>query len=239
MMVKIKKIRETSVYHAKIPYWPKDERPREKLLSHGAEVLSDAELIAILIRTGTGKITAVDLAKTLISHYKTLPDLAARTVKDLMQFHGLGVTKAVTLVAAFEIARRTSIQHRGEKFQIRSPEDVVHHYLPQMRDLKQEEFYVLMLDSANHLLREKKVSTGILNSSLVHPREVFRFAILEPAASIILLHNHPSGNSEPSKEDIQVTQQLVEAGKIIGIPVRDHIIIAGYNYTSFAEKGLI
>jgi DNA repair protein RadC len=233
------KINEPAFYHSKITDWPTDERPREKLIRHGPESLTDAELLAILFRNGTGKITAVDLAKTIISEYRTLAQLALRNVQDICRFRGIGVAKAASLIAAFEIGRRTGAADRTGRRQIRSPEDVARIFQPLLRDRQQEVFMVLLLDSANHLLRDIQVTSGILNSSLVHPREVFRGAINEPAASIILLHNHPSGNPEPSGEDIQITKQLVEAGKIIGIPVYDHIIIAGNESTSFAERGLL
>lgn len=235
-----KKVSEPTVYHTKITDWPLAERPREKLMMHGASTLSEAELIAILIRTGTGKATAVDLAKTLLKDFKSLGKLASRQFQELRQYKGLGDTKSVTLVAAFELGRRAaSHQQSANKAQICSPEDVVRRYQSTWRDTQQEIFMVLLLDSANHLLNEVEITRGILNSSLVHPREVFKHAIIEPAASIILLHNHPSGNPEPSTEDIQITRQIVEAGKIIGIPIHDHIIIAGEKYTSFAERGLL
>jgi DNA repair protein RadC len=225
-------------YRLRIPEWPRDERPREKLMHRGAEALSDAELLAILLRTGSRKGTAVDVAKALLREFGALENVASRPLQDLRRLHGLGAVKAVTLLAAFELGRRAA-SAQGSKLQVRSPDDVVGRYQPLLRDLRHEVFKVLLLDSANHLLRDVKVSDGILNSSLVHPREVFRPAILEPAAGIILLHNHPSGNPEPSGEDVQITRQLVEASKIIGIPIHDHIIIAGSSYTSFAEKGLM
>lgn len=233
------KINEPAFYHSKITDWPADERPREKLIRHGPDSLSDAELLAIIFRNGTGKITAVDLAKTIISEYRTLGQLAMRGVQDVCRFRGMGTAKAASLIAAFEIGRRVAAVDRTGRQQIRSPEDVVRIFQPVLRDKQQEVFMVLLLDSANHLLRDLQVTSGILNSSLVHPREVFRGAINEPAASVILLHNHPSGNPEPSAEDIQITKQLVEAGKIIGIPVYDHIILAGNLSTSFAERGLL
>ena len=234
----IKKVSEPSTYHLKIKEWPQQERPREKLLSRGAQSLTEVELLAILIRSGAGKITAVDLAKTLLKDYETLHRICTRSVQELRQYKGLGNTKAVTLVAAFELGRRAS-RYDSEKIKINSPEDVYGQYQNEFRDLKQEVFKVVLLDSANHILRSVKISDGILNSSLVHPREVFYPAINEPAASIILIHNHPSGNPEPSTDDIQITRQIVEAGKILGIPVHDHIIVALDKFTSFAEKGLI
>jgi DNA repair protein RadC len=235
----IKRVSEPSAYHSKITEWPKDERPREKMMNHGSGTLSDAELLAILIRTGAGNITAVDLAKTLLKEYKSLETLASRTLQELKQFKGLGEAKSISLIAAFEIGRRTASHQRTEKLQIRSPEDVVKRYQPLLRDLQQEIFKVLLLDSANHILRDVTVSEGILNSSLVHPREVFRPAIMEPASSIILLHNHPSGNPEPSTDDIQITRQIVEASKVIGIPVHVHIILTANSFTSFAERGFL
>ena len=235
----IKKISEPSYYHTSIPQWPKDERPREKLLNHGVEALSEAELLAILIRTGAGKITAVDIAKTLLKEFKSLSNISSRSVQELVQFHGIGEAKAISIVAAFELGRRSASKHDDKRFRIRSPQDVVERFQPLFRDMKHEVFKVLLLDSANHLLRDTEVSSGILNSSLAHPREVFRSAIAEPAASVILLHNHPSGNAEPSAEDIQITKQLVESGKILGIPVHDHIIVTATSYTSFAERGLL
>ncbi len=235
----VKKVSEPSLYHSKITDWPKDERPREKLMHRGTAALSDAELLAILIRTGAGRITAVDLAKTLLTDFRSVEHLATRTVQDLRQYKGVGEAKSISLIAAFELGRRVASARGSEKLQISSPEDVFKVYAPLVRDLQQEVFKVLLLDSANHLLRDVTVTTGILNSSLVHPREVFRLAILEPAASIILLHNHPSGNPEPSSEDIQITRQLVEASKVVGIPIHDHLIIAAEKFTSFAERGLL
>jgi DNA repair protein RadC len=233
-----KKVSESSAYHCKITEWPEKERPREKLMSGGAQSLSDAELLAIILRTGAGKITAVDLGKTLLKDYDSLRQLCTRSVQELRKYKGLGNTKALTLVAAFEIGRRIS-QTNLNRGCINSPADAVEVIRPVIRDLTYEVFMVLLLDSANHLLRSVKISEGILNSSLVHPREVFKPAIIEPAASIILVHNHPSGNPEPSSDDIQITRQIAESGKILGIPVNDHIIIAIDKYTSFAEKGLL
>ena len=234
-----KKVNEPATNHSKIPDWPESERPREKVMLHGIGSLSDAELIAILLRTGSGKITALDLAKIVVRDFQTLDYLSSRPYRDLRQYKGLGNVKAITLAAAFELGRRSAALHRNERFQICSPEDVVQRFQPLLQDLHHEVFKVLLLDSANHLLRDETITTGILNSSLVHPREVFRVAILEPAAGIILLHNHPSGNPEPSSEDLQITRQITEAGKIVGIPVHDHIIIALDKFTSFAEKGLL
>jgi len=233
-----KKMCESAHYHAKIKEWPESERPREKLLTRGTESLTDAELLAILLRTGTRRATAVDIAKLLLADYGSLGGLGCRSVQELRQYHGLGNSKAISLVAAFETGRRMT-ETPGKRESLTGPQDVFRHYHARFMDLNVEVFAVILLDSANHIQRDVRISEGILNSSLVHPREVFRPAIVEPSASVILIHNHPSGNPEPSAEDISVTRQIVEAGKIIGIPVHDHIILTRNNYTSFAEKGLL
>lgn len=225
--------------HARITDWPPEERPREKLMRRGAAGLSDAELLAIIIRSGAGRTTAVEAARRLLVSLGALTHLATRSFQELRIARGIGPAKAVAIVAAFELGRRAAAERRGERLRISSPEDVVRAYQPLQRDLRQEQFTVLLLDSANRLLRDVTVTSGTLNSSLVHPREVFRPAIAEPAAGIILLHNHPSGNPEPSTEDLHVTRQLVEASRIIGIPIHDHIILAGEAYASFAERGLL
>lgn len=240
MSTNIKKVGEPSSYHLKITDWPKEERPREKLMHRGPEVLSEAELLSLLIGTGTKKITAVDLAKTVLREFGSLEHLASRGYSDLLKFRGLGEAKSVALIAAFEVGRRSASRRMpGARMLVRSPEDIVRYFQPLMRDLQKEVFKVILLDSANHFLREVTVSEGILNSSLVHPREVFRPAILEPAASVILLHNHPSGNAEPSSEDIQITRQIIESGRFLGIPVHDHIIVTSEGFVSFAERGLL
>ncbi len=247
MITRDKEIPSEDVFDSRIKYsritdWPEDDRPREKLLNHGADTLSDAELLAILIRTGTRNATAVDIGKQLIKKYGTLYQMSHRTVQELIdeKIPGLKKAKVITLLAAITIGKRIAndIKHK-KKIQVHSPEVIAEMFISKMQSLKQEKFYIVMLDSANHFIRDVEITNGTLNSSLAHPREVFRPAIAEPAASIILLHNHPSGNTEPSSEDMQITKQLVEAGKIIGIPVHDHIIIAGHSFTSFAERGLI
>jgi DNA repair protein RadC len=230
---------ELSLYHTKIKDWPVSERPREKLLHRGPRALSDAELLAILIRAGTGKHTALDLARKILTQERNLRGIAAKTAQELMRMKGVGEAKAVELLAAFEIGRRLQGMKEEEKMVIRSPEDVAQFMIPRLRDRTKEVFVVLVLNSKNGLKHEAELSEGTLNASLVHPREVYKVAIDHLAASIIVVHNHPSGNREPSREDIEITKQLVESGKIIGIPLRDHLIIAGEGYTSFAERGIL
>jgi DNA repair protein RadC len=225
--------------HVRIKDWPADERPRERLLRLGAQALSDTELLAILIRAGTRNCTAMDLARVILADARTLRGLASRNARELMRLKGIGTVKAVELLAALEIGRRIEAFEDTGKSIIRTPADVAHRMIPLLRDRSTEVFYVLALDAKNGLKGEFEISRGTLNASLVHPREVFKTAIDNMAASVIVVHNHPSGNAEPSREDIEITRQLVETGKIIGIPLHDHLIVAGNSYTSMAEKGLI
>jgi DNA repair protein RadC len=232
-------VHEPSPHHVKIKDWPAGERPREKLLARGAEALSDAELLAILIRVGSGKATALDLARKILSDEKHLRGVAGKTAQELMRLKGIGEAKAVELLAAFEIGRRVQAHNGGEKFVVTSPDLVAQRMIPRLRDKKSEAFWVLLLDVRNCLIHEEELTTGTLNASLVHPREVFKVAIDRVAASVIAVHNHPSGLAEPSQEDLNVTRQLAEAGRVIGIPLHDHVIVAGDSYVSFAERGLL
>lgn len=232
-----KKVRETSEYGIK--EWKKEDRPREKLELRGAAALTEAELLAILIGSGTKRITAVDLAKTLIAEYGNTAELAKCNFQELSRFKGIGKVRAIKLVAAFEILRRIQSYRPEKKSKIKTPEDIAGIFIPMLRDLKKEIFKVVLLNSANRIIRDVTISEGTLNASLVHPREVFKAAIDDRAASVILLHNHPSGNPEPSAEDISITEQLRQAGKIMGIPVRDHIIVAGSHFTSLAKSGYL
>lgn len=222
-----------------IPDWPAGERPREKLLQLGPRNLSDAELIAILLRTGSREHSAVELARQVLAHTGSLRTLSELEHPSLFRLHGIGEVKGLTLIAAFELSRRLASLPLPPRLKITDPEAVFRTYAPRLAHLKKEVFMILILSSANGLVRDVQLSEGILNSSLVHPREVFRTAILDTAASIILLHNHPSGEVMPSGEDRQITQRLVEAGKLLNIPVLDHIIIGGNRYYSFREAGLI
>jgi DNA repair protein RadC len=232
------KVLEPTFYHVPIKEWPSDERPREKLVKRGAGNLTDAELLAILIRTGKKGATAVDLARHLLTEERTLRDISSMSVEKI-RLSGIGESRAIAIVAAFELAKRLSEMKGKERLKIHSPEDIVRHFRPKLRDLVQEELWVLPLNAINQLLEPRQVSKGILNSSLAHPRECFREAITQSAAAVVFVHNHPSGNPEPSQDDLVVTKQLVDAGKIIGITVHDHIIIAGDRFTSLAERKII
>jgi DNA repair protein RadC len=225
-------------YRTTIKDWPEGERPREKMIARGAVSLTEAELLAILIRTGTKGSTALDIAKKLLSDHRTLRDVAVMGIADLREL-GIGQARAAAIVAAFELSRRLPTGDGNARPIFRSPEEVAQRYTARFRDLKHEEFWALLLTTSNQLMKEVRITSGTLNSSLVHPRECFYDAIKEKAASVIFLHNHPSGNPEPSQEDLAVTRQLVEAGKILGIPVHDHLIIAAQGMTSFAQRGLL
>ena len=219
---------------------PLDDRPREKLLLRGSQSLSDAELIAILLRTGKKGKSVLEIGREIIKSEGNLAMLATRTVDSLQKVDGIGKDKAATLAAAFELSRRILSQSKWfSNRKISSPQDIAEIFIPILRDEIKEKFIVVCLNSANRVIKYETISVGNLNSSVVHPREIFKVAIDNSSASIILIHNHPSGNSEPSNEDIRLTKKIVESGKILDIPVFDHLIIAGETYTSFVEKRLI
>ncbi len=216
---------------------PLDDRPREKLILRGSQSLTDAELLAILLRTGTKGVSVIEVAQKLVSKHSNLAQLAIQSVESLQKNLGIGKDKAATLVAAFEISRRVESQSKSfSNKSIVSPSDIAKIFIPLLRDEVKEKFIVVSLNSANRIIRYDIISTGSLTESVVHPREVFKIAIENNSANIILLHNHPSGNSEASNADIKITKRLVEAGKLFGIEVFDHIIVAENDYYSFVEK---
>jgi DNA repair protein RadC len=223
----------------KIPRWPKNERPRERLLQDGPQHLTEAELLGILLGKGTRNKTAIDLARELLDRYESLQKLFSRSPSELTTVKGIGSAKAAILSAAFELVRRIQSRKDVDRPLFKRSSDVADHYLPLMRDLRKEVFKVLLLNRANRFIREVFISEGTLDASIVHPRDVFKEALLEPAAGIILIHNHPSGNPSPSDEDLRITKQLVDAGRLLGIKVYDHIILAGESYRSLADEGLI
>jgi len=222
-----------------IKQWPARERPRERLIATGAASLSDAELLAILIRSGSGPCSALDIARQLLVERSSLRGLAACGVAEMQRIRGIGAAKAAEIAAAFEIGRRVQAEPGAERVVIRTPEDVARLMIPRLRERRVEVFMVLMLDARNAVKGEVEISRGTLNASLVHPREVFKAAIDSLAAGIIVVHNHPSGNAEPSPEDLEITRQLAETGRIIGIPLHDHLIVAGDKCTSLAERGAL
>ncbi len=206
----------------------------------GAQSLTDAELLAILLRTGTKGKSVVLLAQEMIKNNRTLAALASSSLSDLTKNSGVGKDKAATLLAAFELSRRILSQSKWwSERKVTSPKEVADIFIPLLKDELKEKFIVVCLNSANKIIKYEVISIGNLNSSVVHPREIFKVAIENSSASIILIHNHPSGNPDPSNEDIAITKKVVEGGKMLNIPVFDHIIIAGNNFTSFVERRLI
>ena len=225
---------------------PEGDRPRERLKERGAAVLTDAELIAILLRTGVKGQSAVQVAQELLKKFRTLDELARAPIESILEeIKGIGETKAIQLKAAFELARRLSSGSRDKQTSISSPEDAAAVLREDMRTLDREEFWVLLLNTKNGLIKKCPTSRGSLNASIVEPREVFKDAIAASAASMILVHNHPSGDPTPSAEDVTVTKRLVKAGELLNISVLDHIILghrtAGrdHDFASLKELGLM
>lgn len=222
-----------------IKQWREDERPRERLVKLGSRALSDAEILAVLIGFGTIGKSAIDISRSLLNEFSTLTEMAKCDVAQFKKVDGIGLAKAVTISAAFELSRRVEPDLFSSKKKIQSSDDIADYYLPKLRDLRNEVFRVLLLNNSNQIMREVVITEGILNQTLVHPREVFRQAIIESAASIILIHNHPSGNSSPSSQDKSITERLVKVGEIVGINVLDHLIFGSNSYFSFKNEGLM
>lgn len=218
---------------------PVDERPREKMLANGPAAMSNAELLAILLRTGTSRDSAVRLGEQLLVKHGGLTGLGALSPGEICKLKGVGIAKAVSVAAAVEIGKRMAAADRADKPVVRSPQDVADIMMPRLRYEKKEKFVVLLLSTKNHVLASPVISVGTLNASLVHPREVFREAITNNAASVILVHNHPSGDPAPSVEDIALTEKMAEAGCLLDISVRDHIIIGDGKYVSLKETGIL
>ena len=222
-----------------IKNWPEMERPREQLFLRGPSVLSDAQLLAIILRTGHQPESAVDLGLKLLKRYGSLSSLASTSPLELCSIPGVGPAKAAQIRAALELGRRTLSKPLKRGLVIQGSSDIYLHYHPILRDLKKEVFMILLLDTKHRVLDQMTISTGSLNLNIVHPREVFHAAVRQSAAAVIVLHNHPSGDPTPSEEDIELTDRLVRAGEVMGIKVLDHIIIGDGQYLSFSEKGLL
>jgi len=209
-----------------------EQRPRERLRRNGADKLSDAELLALLIQYGSKGESAVDLSNRLISTFE-IDKLNSLSLQELMKIKGIGLAKASKLIAAFELSKRVSSGKICEKI-VKNPSDIAQHYMEKLKDLKKEHFIAVFLDSKNKVIKDEVISIGTLNSSLVHPREVFKEAIKNSANSIILVHNHPSGSVEPSDEDYRVNKVLVETGNLVGIKVLDHLVVGDKKWISIA-----
>jgi DNA repair protein RadC len=219
--------------------FPENERPRERLFRYGAEVLSNSELLAIILRSGTVKENILSLSNRLLKLNGGLNGLMDLNVEQLLQIDGIGMAKAVQIVALGEISKRFGTYKSGDTYSISKPKDAAELLMQEMKSLNKEVLKVILLNTKNVVIRIVDVSIGSLNSSIVHPREVFHNAILAHSASIIICHNHPSGDPSPSTEDINVTHRLKECGKIIGIDLLDHIIIGNGIYVSLKEKGIL
>jgi DNA repair protein RadC len=231
-------VRVSERYSLAIKDLPPEERPRERLAKHGPEALSTPELLAILLRTGTARESALDVAEGIVSAVGGLRGLADVTIEQLSQIRGVGVVKAIEIRAAVELGKRISAFTHSARPVIRCPADVCQLVMSELRHETREHFKVLLLDTRNQVTRVNTVSVGTLTESIVHPREVFREAIRHSAAALIAVHNHPSGDPTPSPEDIQVTKRLDEAGRLVGIDLLDHVIVGDGRYISLKEKGL-
>jgi DNA repair protein RadC len=224
-----------------IKSWPEGERPREKLLQHGARALSEAELLALIIGHGdaASHTSALDLGRALLTEFGALRQLADASCVELQRVKGVGPAKASCIKAALELANRFKSRPLESLTRFTSPCQVFEHLDYEFRDRRKEYFMALLLDGKNRIIRRVQISEGSLNQSIVHPREVFNVAVRESAAAIILLHNHPTGDPTPSPEDLEVTRRLTEAGELMGIKVLDHIIIGEGAFYSFTEHGVI
>jgi len=218
--------------------WPKEERPRERLLRQGADKLSDAQLVGFILRTGAGGKTAIDVGRELLDKFGGLSGIAQAGTTELCGVQGIGPAKAAEIKAAMELGRR----HQRPTLagaSLCASQDVAEYFQPWLRDIKKEEFRCVLLDKKNRVIREETVSTGSLTASLVHPRETFKTAVRESAAAVIFVHNHPSGDIKPSQEDILLTRRLVQAGDVLGIKVLDHVIVGDGGHFSFRDSGLL
>ncbi|MEB6610369.1 DNA repair protein RadC [Staphylococcus borealis] len=215
----------------------KSELPRERLIHNGEKSLSNSELLAILINTGRQGVSSIDIANELIIRFDGLKALKHLSINDFTKIKGIGLYKAVILKAAFELGERMYARDLSEKIKITSPSDVADIMMSKMKDLTQEHFVVLLLNSKNIVIKEETIYKGTLNASVIHPREVFKAAIRASSNAIIVLHNHPSGDVTPSKEDIATTIRLKDCGELLGIQVLDHIIIGDQKYASLVEEG--
>jgi DNA repair protein RadC len=223
-----------------IQSWAEEDRPREKLMLKGKAALSEAELIAILINSGTVDLTAVDVSKIILKSVgNNLNDLAKLSIKDLSKFKGIGEAKAITIIAALELGRRRKEQDRPLRARITCSRDAYNEMIPHLIDKPHEEFWILLMNRANEILRPVQISAGGVSGTVADPKIIFKQAIEHLASSMILLHNHPSGNLTPSQADKDLTRKLKDAGKLLDIPVLDHLIFTDKAYYSFADEGIL
>jgi DNA repair protein RadC len=226
--------------HHNILSWAEEDRPREKLLLKGKEALTDAEILAVLLRSGTGATNAVDLSKAILRDVNhDLNKLARKSVEELMRFKGIGKAKAMSIVCALELGRRRKEKPGDQIPRIRSSSDAYVHMKPYLMDKRREEFWVIILNRSNSVVKTHNVSTGGVSGTVADPKIIFKAALDELGSSLILVHNHPSGNLQPSETDLKLTKKLVQAGQTLEIPVLDHIIFSDNGYMSFADEALL
>ncbi|MFT8363471.1 MAG: DNA repair protein RadC [Sporolactobacillus sp.] len=217
---------------------PQADRPRERLLREGSSMLTNQELLAIVLQSGLRNESVLQLAQRLINHFGSLPALSEASVEELEMVKGIGAAKAAVIAASCELGRRMLRPAIAERYTIHSPEDGANYVMEDMRLLSQEHFVVLFLNTKNQVIHKTTIFVGSLNASIVHPREVFKEAVRRSAASIICFHNHPSGDPTPSREDGDVTRRLVSCGRMLGVDVLDHIVIGDRKFVSLKQKGL-
>ena len=223
------------MYILKIKDIPKNERPRERLLKYGVENLSNEELLSIIIKTGTKDYSVKAISQILLNELKDIKNLKNITLNKLTNIKGIGKVKAIELLASIELGKRVFEKEKKIEIKLNNSSIIYEYFKDKFINEKQENFYAIYLDSKSNLIAYKLLFKGTLNSSCVHPREIFKYAHLESAYSIIVMHNHPSGDSTPSKEDEKTTKPLKEIGKLMSIPIVDHIIFGKDNYFSFYE----
>ena len=218
---------------------PADERPRERLVKYGAEALSNAELLAIILRVGTQEYSAVGMAEHMLGKFKGLKGIATASVEELSQVKGLGTAKAAQIKAMVELSKRLAASIGGSRPAIHSPQDAADLLMPELRDEPQEHFKGIFLNRKNEVLKIRTITIGSLDASIITPRDLFRDAISMNSAAVIIAHNHPSGDPAPSREDIEVSKRLQQAGQMIGIEVLDHLVIGEGRWVSLKERGLM
>ncbi len=224
----------------RILQWAEEDRPREKLLSKGRTSLTDAELIAILIGSGSRELSAVELSKQILSHCDhDLNSVAKMSVSDLVRFKGIGEAKAISIVSALELGRRRKASDASKRVKITSSADVYHYIRPKLLDQPVEQFWIICLNRSNHIINSTMISQGGVSGTVADPKLIFKSALTDLASGIILIHNHPSGNLKPSQADKKLTEKMVNSGRLLEIPVLDHLIFTDESYFSFADEGLL
>ena len=223
-----------------IKYWAEDDRPREKLLLKGKSSLSNAELIAILIGSGNINESAVDLSKSILNNVNdNLAELSKLSVKDLMKFKGIGEAKAISIIAALELGKRRRSSEIINKKTIINSRDAFEYFQGILADINYEEFHILLLNRANKIIRQFNISEGGVSGTIADPKKIFKLALENNASSMVLCHNHPSGNIKPSNADIKLTKDIKNSGELLEIKILDHVIIGDENYYSFADENML